>query len=337
MNRIVQAVRKIAGEGKLLLHEPLFIGNESKYVQQVLESGHISAGPWVDRFEQQLAQFIDARYAIAVMNGTCGLHAVITAMSKGEKKQYRIPALTFVATANAVTYGGNTIKFVEYDTYCDIAVDVLGHGAFNTGAPIRDAAQALGSKRYNEYVGRTGTAVFSFNQNKIITTGGGGMIVTDDEALAKEIKHLVTTARVNHRWETSHNAVAWNYRMSDMSAALGVAQLEQLPRILKAKRALAEAYMHAFEGMPGVKFWKEPEGAKSNYWLNSIILDDPDELEPTLEALHSNGIFARPLWQPIHQLPMYQDCERDPLTVTEDLYKRTICLPSSPKLGLVYA
>lgn len=331
----IKDIRSVIGKGPHELHSPLLEGNEQKYMTMVLNSGHLAAGRWVDRFERELASFIGANHAIAVMNGTCGLHAAISVLPK--IAEYRIPSLTFVATANAVSYGQNKIRFVEYNAYSDIAVDLLGHPHFNVGAMIKDAAQSLGSKLHNRYTGSQGTAVFSFNQNKIITTGGGGMVVTDNADVARNIRHLVTTARVQHKWETSHNAVAFNYRMSDMSAAVGVAQLEQLPTIIAAKRALAQKYIDVFSNNKDVSPIIEEENMVSNYWLNAVKLKDPSYLEPTLEALHAEGIKARPLWQGIHSLPMYQHCARNDLAATEKMINSVICLPSSPKLGMRYA
>lgn len=330
--KIIEAIRDVIDSGAHLLHQPYLEGKEQEYVRKVLASGHLSAGGWVDKFECDLAAFIGAKHCVAVTNATCGLHAIVTAMPKLD--EYRMPSLTFVATANALAYGGNKIRFVEHYAYADVVVDLLGHPHFNVGSHIRDAAQALGSKRDGRYVGSVGTAVFSFNQNKIITGGSGGAIVTDDHELAKKIRHLVTTARVDHKWETSHNAVAFNYRMSDVTAAILCAQLEALPLILKAKRALAMKYKEAFSGVSGVTFWDEPSGCRSNFWLNAIRLEDESRLIPCLEALHKEGILTKPLYEPIHRLPMYADYPRDDLSKTEDLLKRTILLPSSPRLGM---
>lgn len=332
---LVGAIRSVIGPGRHLLHEPLMIGNEEKYVKEVLASGHLSAGPWVERFEYEFAKLIGAKHAVAVINATSGLHAVITVMPK--LAEYRIPSLSFVATANAVAYGGHKIRFVEFYTYCDVAVDFLGHPHFNVGAVIQDAAQSMGSKFHGSYTGSHGTAVFSFNQNKIITTGGGGMITTDNEAMAKELKHLVTTARVWHKWETSHNSVAWNYRMSDLSAAVGVAQLEQFSTILKAKRALGHKYIEVLSEVEGITPIVERERTQSNFWLNAFVLKDHTRRDEVLDALHAEGILARPLWTPIHRLPMYSHCEKNDLTDTDAYWQSVICLPSSPKLGLQHA
>lgn len=203
---------------------------------------------------------------------------------------------------------------------------------------IEDATEALGSQRADKPVGGSGTGVFSFNGNKIITTGGGGMIVTDDAALAQRLKHLTTTAKHPHAWAFDHDEVGWNYRLPNINAALGVAQLEQLPRFVAAKRALAQRYMQVFADSPGMRILPEPEGTRSNYWLVALVLDKPDAqgLEDMLGQLHAAKLFCRPLWSPLHTLPMYRACPRADLLRTEDLARRIINLPSSAKLGLAY-
>ncbi len=203
-------------------------------------------------------------------------------------------------------------------------------------AVIEDAAEALGSAAHGQKIGAQGLAVFSFNGNKIVTTGGGGGIVTDDEAIYARLKHLTSTARLPHAWEIAHDEAAWNYRMPNLNAALGCAQLEQLPRFLSAKRALAQRYIGAFETVSGVRILQEPPNTESNYWLVALLSDGAGDgwLEETLTALHAAQILCRPLWTPLHTLPMYRDCLRDKLTVTEALCRRIICLPSSASLGL---
>jgi perosamine synthetase len=323
---IVQKVRSVIGSGKHLLHSPLIGENEAKYVKQVLDSGHLSAGHWAEKFEERLANFVGAKYAVAVMNATCGLHAMITVLPK--KEVYRIPSLTFVATANAFSYGNHKIHFVEYDGYADCPVDVLGHPHFQVGG-MRDCAQALGSKRNGNYIGSQGTCVFSFNQNKILSGGGGAIITTDDKAIAKEIRHLATTGKIEHAYKTAHDRVAFNYRMSDVTAAILVAQLEQLPLILRAKRALAMQYKKVF----GDDFWDEPVGAESNFWLNAVSVPE-DELYVHIEALQAAGIQAKPLYDPINRLAPYKDFPCDDLWRTDKKVRETILLPSSPKLGM---
>jgi len=203
---------------------------------------------------------------------------------------------------------------------------------------IEDATEALGSTQNGKPVGHKGVAVLSFNGNKIITTGGGGAILTDDEALAKKIKHLTTTAKQPHAWAFEHDAVAWNYRLPNLNAALGCAQLEQLPKFVAAKRALAHRYEEAFANLKHVRILKEPAHTKSNYWLIAAMLDHDDAhwRDATLAKLHEAKLLARPIWTPLHMLPIYAHCPRDRLALTESLHRRIINLPSSAILGMKY-
>jgi len=200
---------------------------------------------------------------------------------------------------------------------------------------IEDSAESLGSRRPGGAAGVLGTAaVLSFNGNKIVTTGGGGAVLTDDEALAKDLRHLTTTAKCPHPWRFFHDAIGYNYRLPNLNAALGLAQLERLDDMLARKRRLAAAYGRAFADSPFWAFLKEPDGAASNYWLNAALarnLQDVD-LDATFERLHKAGYKCRPFWDPLHRLPIYAGCPRAELPVTENLAKRAVCLPSSPKL-----
>jgi len=170
--------------------------------------------------------------------------------------------------------------------------------------------------------------VFSFNGNKIVTTGGGGMIVTDDEALAKRAKHLTTTAKVPHSYEYVHDELGYNFRMPNLNAALGCAQMAQLPGFLETKREIADRYRAFFEGS-GVSFVSEPEGAHSNYWLNAIILDSREERDAFLKATNDQGVMTRPIWALMSDLPMYAECWNDGLEVSKWLAERVVNLPSS--------
>jgi perosamine synthetase len=203
---------------------------------------------------------------------------------------------------------------------------------------IEDATEALGSFIGKKPVGSHGMAVLSFNGNKIITTGGGGAVLMQSEADYKKLKHLTTTAKKPHPWAFEHDAIGWNYRLPNLNAALGCAQLEQLEGFVAAKRALAKRYQEVFAGVPGVHILKEPKGCKSNYWLVSLVADTLQEgwLEETLQALHNQRYLCRPLWTPLHQLPMYKNAPRSDLRLTESLSKRIINVPSSVKLGLAY-
>ncbi|GAB5404473.1 MAG: LegC family aminotransferase [Aureliella sp.] len=200
---------------------------------------------------------------------------------------------------------------------------------------VEDAAESLGSYYRDEHTGRRGTiAAVSFNGNKILTTGGGGAILTDDETLADKAKHLTTTAKVPHAWEFHHDAVGWNYRMPNLNAAIGCAQLEVLPRLLDAKRTLYQSYLDAFAPLDGVGVLQEPEYGQSNHWLNCIVLDplQAADRDAVLAALNADQLQSRPLWQPMHHLPMYCDVPRGPLANTDDLYRRCVNIPSSASL-----
>lgn len=201
---------------------------------------------------------------------------------------------------------------------------------------VEDAAESLGSFYKGRHTGNLGRlSALSFNGNKIITTGGGGAILTNDEKLGRLAKHMTTTAKVQHRWSFAHDMVGYNYRLPNLNAALGCAQVEQLPSFLKKKRALAERYKTALEGVRGIKFFSEAGFASSNYWLNAVLLDDPSTLkrDEILEAANNEGIMTRPAWTLMHRLPMFAQCPRMDLSSAEDLEKRLINIPSSAILG----
>lgn len=200
---------------------------------------------------------------------------------------------------------------------------------------IEDAAESLGSYYKGRHTGNLGKlAALSFNGNKTITTGGGGAILTNDESLAKLAKHLTTTAKIPHRWNYKHDQVGYNYRMPNLNAALGCAQLEQLDGFLERKRALAESYKKAFEGIAGIAFFTEPDFAKSNYWLNVLLLDESNlgMRDQLLESLNDKGIMSRPVWTLMNKLEMYKDCPQMDLSVAEKIEKQLINIPSSASL-----
>src|SRR5258708_2097167 len=201
---------------------------------------------------------------------------------------------------------------------------------------IEDATEALGSRyKYRPCGSLAPLSILSFNGNKIATTGGGGAILTSDASLARHIRHITTTAKKPHPWAFNHDAVAWNFRMPNINAALGLAQLEQLATAVAAKRRLWKRYAEAFATLPGVRVFSELADAESNYWLVSLLLDRgrEDALEPILAATNDVGLMTRPAWTPMHRLPMYEKNPRAPLPVTEDLVRRIINLPSSPFLS----
>ncbi len=204
------------------------------------------------------------------------------------------------------------------------------------GLPVvEDAAESLGSYYMNQHTGTFGKmGTLSFNGNKIITTGGGGAILTDDVVLARRAKHLTTTAKQPHRWEFFHDEIAWNYRLPNLNAALGCAQMERLPEFLSKKRELASRYQAALAGVDGTRFMLEPRLSNSNYWLNTVYIEnsDVDVQSKILAATNDAGYQCRPTWTLLHKLPMYVNCPRASLPVAEKLETSLINLPSSAKL-----
>ena len=380
---ILQAVRHALGRpaGSVALHEPEFAGNEWDYVKECLDTGWVSSvGKYVDRFEEMLANYTGVGRAVAVANGTAALHVCLRLVGVQPGDEVLVPALTFIATANAVVYAGATPHFVDSEART-LGVDVgkldahlrevaeLRDGRCvnrRTGATIRafmpmhvfghpididaavdlcsrwklelveDAAESLGSSYKGRHTGNFGrVAALSFNGNKVVTTGGGGAILTNDPELGRRAKHLTTTARVPHRWSFIHDEVGYNYRMPNLNAALGCAQLEALPGMLQRKRALAALYIEAFAKVPGARILAEPDGCTSNYWLVAMLLERSDVTarDALLTELNDAGFMARPIWTLMHHLPMYRACPRSDLSVAEDLEARVVNLPSSPKLA----
>ncbi len=366
--------------GPAVLHEPCLRGDEWTYVKECLDTGWVSSvGKFVDTFEEKLSAFTGAGHAIATVNGTAALHACLVLAGVVRDDEVIVPALTFVATANAVSYLGAVPHFADsdektlgidpakLDAHLDAVADVAGGACRNkeTGRTIRavvcmhtfghpvdveplsavcekwglilieDAAESLGSRYKGIETGNFGLlAALSFNGNKTITTGGGGAILTNDAELARKAKHLTTTAKAPHAWDFVHDQIGFNYRMPNVNAAIGVAQLEQLPDFLANKRRLAKAYEAAFEKCPGVGFFREPENADSNYWLNLLLLDEDrsNQLGDVLQAVNDAGFMCRPAWRPMHQLEIYGHCPAMDLGVAESLARRLINIPSGPSL-----
>jgi perosamine synthetase len=201
---------------------------------------------------------------------------------------------------------------------------------------IEDAAESLGSFYKGRHTGNWGKlSTLSFNGNKTITTGGGGAILTNDEELGKMAKHMTTTAKLPHKWDFYHDQIGFNYRMPNINAALGCAQLEQLPDFLSRKRVLAEGYMECFSAMSGMKIFHEPSFAKSNYWLNILLLENDHKQyrDVILEATNSAGIMTRPAWILMHKLPIFASCPHMDVAVAENIEARLINIPSSVKLS----
>lgn len=200
---------------------------------------------------------------------------------------------------------------------------------------VEDAAESLGSLYHGQHTGNMGVvSALSFNGNKVVTTGGGGAVLTNDADLARRAKHMTTTAKLPHRWRFDHDMVGYNYRLPNLNAALGCAQLEALPAAVEKKRRLLDRYTDAFAGLAGVRLFHEPAGCHSNYWLHALILDPAQahQQEAILAETNDAGIMTRPTWTPMHQLTHFADCPRAELPVTESLARRIINIPSSPQL-----
>lgn len=383
VDALFEAVRSVTGERTdfVPLHEPEFAGNELAYVTECIETGWVSSvGSFVDRFEAELAAYTGSKRAIVTVNGTAALHVALLLAGVEPGDEVLLPTLTFIATANAVSYANATPHFVDSEEVT-LAVDpdrleahlaaiaeVREGQCFNrrTGARIaalvvmhafghparmdelsalaarwsiplvEDAAESLGSTYRGRHTGNVGlVSALSFNGNKVLTTGGGGAILTNDEDLGRRAKHLTTTARVPDRWNFVHDAVGYNYRLPNLNAALGVAQLERLPGMLARKRALAARYAEALAEIDGIGFFAEPEGTISNYWLCTALLDkaDPTLLEAVLQRLNDGNLMARPVWTPMHRLPMFASAPRADLSQADDLSARIVNLPSSPNLA----
>lgn len=377
---VIAALRTVVPPGPLALHEPQFSGNEWNYVKECLDTGWVSSvGMFVDRFERDLAETTGVRHAVAVVNGTAALHICLKLAGVEPGDEVLMPALTFVATANAVSYCGAVPHFVDVDEatlgmaalalrdYLENIADLRAGTCFNrtTGRRIRallpmhtfghpsdldaladvaarfhlelieDAAESLGSYYKGRHTGNVGRlSALSFNGNKIITTGGGGAILTNDADLAKLAKHITTTAKLPHRWIFEHDMVAYNYRLPNINAALGCAQLEHLPGFLDSKRQLFQRYRAAFAGIAGAHIVEEPAACRSNYWLQTLLLDEAsgDRRDDILAATNDAGLMTRPAWTPMHRLAPYANCPRAELPVADSLERRIVNLPSSPQL-----
>ncbi len=379
--QVVAAIASVVGEPPVALHEPQFSGNEWNYLKECLDSTFVSSvGKYVDRFEADLAAYTGAKYAVAVVNGTAALHIALKLAGVQAGDEVLVPALTFVATANAVSYCGATPHFVdsELSTFgigsgplreylsgvCELQSGVcintrtgkpiralvpmhtLGHPSDIAGLlavandfnliMIEDAAESLGSLYQGQHTGTFGLmGTLSFNGNKTITTGGGGALLTNDAALAREAKHLTTTAKVPHQWAYEHDDIGYNYRLPNLNAALGCAQLERMDEFLMAKRRLFLAYRDAFSLIKKMQVVNEPTGCRSNFWLQTLLLNDGDPVlrDEILTATNDVGYMTRPVWSLMHRLRHFKNCPRAPLPVASLLEQRLVNIPSSAALA----
>jgi len=358
------------------LHEPKFIGNEKAYLIDCIDSTFVSSvGKYVDRFEQMMADYTGAKYAVATVNGTAALHIALKLVGVSQGEEVITQPLSFVATCNAISYCGAKPVFVDVDrdtlgmspdslrsflsahttqtsTVCinkttsrkisavvpmhtfghPCRIDEIAKICEEFGIPlIEDAAESLGSYYQGRHTGTFGKlAAFSFNGNKTITTGGGGMIITDDEAIALRAKHITTTAKQPHPFEFVHDEIGYNYRLPNINAALGCAQMENLTRLLENKRAIASSYADFFGSLLNVNFVAEPTQSTSNYWLNALVLGNKQARDVFLEELNEAGVMSRPVWRLMNELPMFHDCQSSDLSDAKWLEERVVNIPSSP-------
>ncbi len=376
MEKIVNFIKKevFNTDEFIPLHEPRFIGNEKKYLNDCIDSTFVSSvGKYVDMFEKEFASYVGSKYAIATVNGTAALHiSLILADVKRDDEVITQP-LTFIATCNAISYCGAKPIFVDVDldtlglspeslkNFLEKNCEIVDNKCINKttgktvkacvpmhafGHPCRideikdicdiwniilveDSAESLGSTYKNKHTGTFGQiGAFSFNGNKIITSGGGGVIVTDDEDLAKRAKYITTTAKVPHAFEYVHDEIAYNYRLPNINAALLVAQMENLDKFLKSKRELTEIYKDFFSKSE-VKLVLEPENSKSNYWLQAVLLDNKKQRDEFLEITNKNGVMTRPIWKLMNELEMFKDCQKIDLKNAKYLEERIVNIPSS--------
>jgi len=359
------------------LHEPRFVGNEKQYLNECIESTFVSSvGKFVDEFEEKIADYVGAKFAVATSNGTSALHISLLLANVKENNEVITQPLTFVATCNAISYCGANPVFIDVDKdtmgmspsalqkFLENNTSIKNQQCINNktgkvikacvpmhtfGHPCRideindicdkyyislieDAAESLGSLYKDKHTGTFGQmGVMSFNGNKIITAGGGGCIITNNEVLAKKAKHLTTTAKITHKWEYTHNMVGYNYRMPNLNAALLVAQLENLESFLLNKRELAMMYKDFFSDK-ACHFVEESLHSKSNYWLNTIILKDKEQRDLFLEEANSKGVMIRPVWTLMNKLTMFKHSQCYGLTNVEWLEERVVNIPSSVTL-----
>ena len=358
----------------VLLHGPVFLGNEKKYLEECIDTRYVSyVGRFVTAMEEKIKEITGSKYAIAMVNGTAALQMALTGCGVKRGEEVITQDLTFAATAAGIVHAGAVPAFVDVDKEtmgmspdslrdflvtktitkdgkvvdketgniirAVVPVHIFGH-------PVRineikaicdeynlmlfeDAAEALGSYRDGKHVGTFGLAsILSFNGNKTVTTGGGGMVLTDNEAIATRIRFISTTAKKPHPWEFVHEEVGYNLRMPSVNAAIGFAQLEYFDYIRQNKRELAEMY-HQFFAKLGIPTFHEPAGCSSNYWLNVIMLNSRQEREDFLKFANDNKVQCRPVWTLMHKLTPYKDYTRTPMPVAEWFEDRVVNIPSS--------
>lgn len=342
------------------VYQPSLNGNEKKYVNECLDSTWISSkGRFISEFEKRFAEHTHIRHAASVCNGTVALHLALVALGIGPGDEVIVPTLTYIASVNAITYSGATPVFVDslQDTWqmdpedvkrkitpstrAILAVHLYGHPCDMDALAaiaqehdcyvIEDCAEAFGSLYKSRHVGSFGQiSTYSFFGNKTITTGEGGMVATNDETLFERCVHFKGQGLAKFR-EYWHDVVGYNYRMTNICAAIGLAQIEQADQFLAMKRQVAHWYKEELQGLP-VTVQYESDDVQHSYWMFSILVEKPEQRDPLRKALSDAKIETRPLFYPVHTMPMYAlKFQQHP--VAENLGWRGINLPSWPGLA----
>jgi len=345
---------------RIPLYQPDLSGNVKAYVNECLDTNWISSrGPFVEKFEQEFARKVDVRHAASVCNGTVALHLALVTLGIGPGDEVIVPTLTYIASVNAIAYTGGTPVFVDSlrDTWqmdpedversvtpktrAILAVHLYGQScdmdALTSIARkhrlflVEDCAEGFGTRYGNRHVGTFGhISTFSFFGNKTITTGEGGMVVTNDKTLDERARHFKGQGLAAHR-EYWHDVVGYNYRMTNIAAAIGLAQLERADELIARKREVAQAYARHLGDAP-VELHREAAGTQHSHWMVSILVERPEQRDLLRRHLAAAGIETRPLFFPVHTMPMYVHGYRNH-PVAQDLAWRGINLPSFPALA----
>lgn len=379
LKRVTDFIHDLYGAQDFVpLAVPVFVGNEKKYLNECIDSTFVSSvGKFVDRFEEDMANYTQCKRAVVCVSGTNALHMSLMLAGVERGDEVLTQALTFIATCNALSYIG------AHPVFIDVDMDTMGLSpkavrewlaknaelkdgrCFNKhtgrcvkacvpmhtfGHPVHmdelievcneyhieiveDAAESIGSLYKGKHTGTFGKiGALSFNGNKTITTGGGGMMLFNDEELGAFAKHLTTQAKIPHRWEFRHDHIGYNYRMPNINAALGCAQLEHIEKYVASKRETAKAYDTFFKDIPDIDFFVEPQDTRSNYWLSAVILKDREAQQAFLQYTNDNGVMTRPIWELMTRLPMFEHCEHDDLVNTVWFADRVVNIPSSVRL-----
>lgn len=378
--KIIRAINLSLKKSKtpIALHEPIFNKLDKDILHKCIKSGYVSTvGEYVNKFENKIKKFTGSKHAISTINGTAALHLALKLLDISKGDEVILPSITFVATANAVSYCGGIPHFVDselltfgidvsrLEEYLSKNCKIIKGECINKktkkkikviiavhvfGIPmeiknlvrvakkfklkvIEDAAESLGSYYNNIHVGNYGDiGILSFNGNKIITTGGGGMLLTNSDRIAQKARHLSNVAKKKHKWEYFHDEVGFNYRMPNINASLGFSQISKINKLLDAKKKLHTEYKKNFKSLREIKFITSDFHRISNNWLNTIFIIKSSiyKRNKILKSLHKHGYLCRPAWVPLHKLRMYRMCPRDKLYNAEIIQKSVINIPSGP-------